>query len=235
MRRLDREVERLLSKEKEGRDVVQCEACASKTMTDGAGVEWCRDRKTGRWWWRDHHGTWQSSSFRYTPHREVAAYRRPSEASDSQSDAPTERSMFSSASTTATLSMDEEIEARKLERELGNIASLQQRKAKGGALTKYEESAIRRQPEFDFAQVMVKVRAGAIRPLLGNEMAPACASAQEEEEDEEEEDEDVDDDKTPASPLPLPLALPARLVQSEPLVHPTAALAANQAWLSLLD
>merc|ERR1719223_878233 len=189
-------------------------------MSDGAGVEWCRDRKTGRWWWRDHYGTWHSRGFRYTPHREVEVYRRPSDVSDIQSEAPTERSMISSASTTATLSMDEEIEARKWERELRNIASLQQRKAKGEALTKYEESAIRRKPEFDLAQVMVKVRDGAVRPLLGSEVAG---------------DEDIDDEKTPASPLPLPLPLPARLVQSEPLVPPVGTLVANQAWLSLLD
>jgi len=235
MRRLDREVERLLSKEKEARDVMQCEASSSTTMTDGAGVEWCRDRKTGRWWWRDHYGTWQSRGFRYTPHREVEVYRRPSDVSDIQSEAPTERSMISSASTTATLSMDEEIEARKWERELRNIASLQQRKAKGEALTKYEESAIRRKPEFDLAQVMVKVHAGAVRPLLGSEVAPACVPAQEEDDGDEDGDEDIDDEKTPASPLPLPLPLPARLVQSEPLVPPVGALVANQAWLSLLD
>lgn len=169
MNRCNREVEKLLEKEDEVRAVLRCEVEGKSTMKDGAGVEWCRDRRTGRWWWRDQNGTWQSRSHRYTP-------PRPSEASDAASeapsDAPSQKSRCSSVSTTATLSMplvltfDEEMEARKMEKELAKIAVLQQRKANGEPLTKSEESAIRRKAEFYMAQAMVKLRSGAARMTL---------------------------------------------------------------------
>lgn len=158
-----KQVEKLLEKETKVRASIRV-STSDDSMTDAAGVEWRKDQKTGWWWWRDQHGEWQSTSLSYTPPKKAApkrSARRPSDSSDAASEsAASDRSWCSSASTAAslTLSSDEEEEARKMEKKLRTIQQLQERKARGGVLNKFEESEIRRKAEIEYAPVMVKLR-----------------------------------------------------------------------------
>merc|ERR1712070_983930 len=77
-----------------------------------------------------------------------------------------------------TLSFDEEKEVRRIERELRDIAALQQQKADGEYLNKAQEAKIGRKAEFEKAPVMVKVKFGALRPLgKAKAIAPAASEA----------------------------------------------------------
>lgn len=148
----NRQVEKLLKKEDVARASIQ-RMLDPKTAIDGAGVEWQWDNKTRWWWWRDQNGTWQSKGLRWTPPHA----RRPSDASSVMSEAHSMCSVSTAA--TLTLSPDEEKELQKMRNRLSEIAALKERKAKGEALSRYEESAIRSEKEIDYAPVMVKVRA----------------------------------------------------------------------------
>lgn len=103
---------------------------------------------------------------------EKARGRRPSyassEASEGAASVPgSTPSECWSVSTAATLTQDEEMQARKLEARLRKINSLQERKAEGKPLTRPEESELKiGKTEIAYAPVMVKVRAGAERCRL---------------------------------------------------------------------
>merc|ERR1719183_3171195 len=92
--------------------------------------------------------------------------RRSSDADSVASEAPSQ----CSTAATLTLSPDEVKELQKLEKRRCEIAALKERKAKGEALNRYEESAIRSEKEIDYAPVMVKVRA------FGKEQAASLLS-----------------------------------------------------------
>lgn len=178
----NRQVEKLLENEDAARASIQ-KMLAPKL--DGAGVEWKWDKKTRWWWWRDQNGTWQSRGLSWTPPHA----RRPSDASSVVSDAHSQCCSVSTAAT-LTLSPDEEKELQKLEKRRCEIAALKERKAKGEALNRYEESAIRSEKEIDYAPVMVKVRAfdnEQAVSLLSEEppAAPAFAPPARANEDEE--------------------------------------------------
>merc|ERR1712216_59929 len=86
------------------------------------------------------------------PSRQV---RRPSDASETVS----ESSWCSSVSTAATLalSLDEERQARKMERKLRDIARLEERQAQGEVLDKLQTAKIESKAEIESSVVMVKV------------------------------------------------------------------------------
>merc|ERR1711865_1196887 len=89
---------------------------------------------------------------------------RPSDASDTVS----QSSWCSSVSTAATLalSLDEERQARKMERKLIDIARLQERQEQGEVLDKLQAAKIESKAKIDSSVVMLKVRANAVRPSL---------------------------------------------------------------------
>ena len=83
-------------------------------------------------------------------------------------DAMSEVSVGSSVSTAATLalSLEEEKEARKMERKLRDIERLQCRQAGGEVLDKLQLEKINSKSLLEAHVVMVKVRANAVRPEL---------------------------------------------------------------------
>lgn len=169
--RKNRQVEKLLEQEDAARASIQ-KMLAPKTVIDGAGVEWQWDKKTRWWCWRDQNGTWQSKGLRWTPPHA----RRPSDASSVVSEAHSMCSLSTAATLTETLSPDEQKELHKMEKRLSEIKVLKERKAKGEALNRYEESAIRSEKEIHYAPVMVKVRAFGKEQavsLLAEELCPS--------------------------------------------------------------
>jgi hypothetical protein len=94
--------------------------------------------------------------------------KRPSDASDTLS----ERSCCSSVSTVASLalSLDEERQVRKMERKLRDIAHLEELQAQGVVLDKLQVAKIAGKADIESSAVMrvvmLKVRAGAVRPAL---------------------------------------------------------------------
>lgn len=94
--------------------------------------------------------------------------KRPSDASDTLS----ERSFCSSVSTAASLalSLDEERQVRKMERKLRDIAHLEELQAQGVVLDKLQVAKIAGKADIESSAVMrvvmLKVRAGAVRPAL---------------------------------------------------------------------
>lgn len=93
------------------------------------------------------------------------------------------------------LSEAEEREARKIEKKLRDIASLQEKLNRGCTLEKLQLEKIRLKDSLESTTVMLKIRAGALRPALASPAAPAPAAQ----------------DPALALPAPAPaLALPAQ-------------------------
>ena len=99
-------------------------------------------------------------------HAEYLA-RKGAKQTKSADDAASEVS-WSSVSTAATLalSLDEEREARKMEKKLRDITRLEERQAGGEVLDKLQVGKIDSKTKLEATVVMLKVRAGAVRPPL---------------------------------------------------------------------
>merc|ERR1719265_1203959 len=95
----------------------------------------------------------------------LAVKRRGARSNDSD-DAVSEVSFCSSVSTAATLalSLEEEREARKMERKLRDIALLEGRQARGEVLDKLQAEKIESKTKLEATVVMLKVRAGQFAP-----------------------------------------------------------------------
>jgi len=143
---------------KEDLDKARVSAASGSIVRDADGVEWKQDAETSWWWWRDSKGEWRSTNRRYKPSNGPASSLDES------------KSVASTASTaaTATPAVSEEYkEPQRVQQKLSEIAILEDRKARGDTLNKYEESAIRRKAEFYYDPVMVKHRSDKFRTGKG--------------------------------------------------------------------
>jgi len=93
------------------------------------------------------------------------------------SDTVSVNSFSSSVSTAASLalSLDEEREARKMEKKLRDIAHLEELRAQGKVLDKNQVAKIDGKAKIESSVVMLKVRANAVRPILPLVVAAAVA------------------------------------------------------------
>lgn len=102
--------------------------------------------------------------------RTAAAIERRGARQAKEADDAVSESSWCSASTAATLSLSlmEEHEARKMERKLRDISRLQDRRTRGEVLDKLQLDKIDSKAKLDATVVMLKIRAGAIRPVLAS-------------------------------------------------------------------
>jgi len=125
-------------------------------------------------------GEYETKHAEYLNHKKAAEEKksaRQMRPRNDVSDTVSVNSFSSSVSTAASLalSLDEEREARKMEKKLRDIAHLEELRAQGKVLDKNQVAKIDGKAKIESSVVMLKVRANAVRPILPLVVAAAVA------------------------------------------------------------